>query len=149
MNLAFPSIEDDYHTLSETFRLTDRCKPHSAPVRIPAQIHKPLSDLKQRFEIEPNYRNDDELQADQGELINALNENGISTHITPPMALIANLAGYRGLEDDFIHQLMHQLLTGDSLSLKTLVKQLNRSICKTPNTVTFSPFTPLQNVVGN
>ncbi len=149
MNLAFPSIEDDYHTLSETIRLTDRCKPHSAPVRIPAQIHKPLSDLKQRFEIEPNYRNDDELQADQGELINALNENGISTHITPPMALIANLAGYRGLEDDFIHQLMHQLLTGDSLSLKTLVKQLNRSICKTPNTVTFTPFTPLQHVVGN
>jgi hypothetical protein len=149
MNLAYPIIEDDLHTLAETIRLAERCKPHSSPVRIPAQIHKPLSDLKSRFEVEPNYRSNPELLVEHATLLDALQERGISTHITPPLALMANLAGYRGLEEEFMQQLMHQLLTGDFLSLNALIKQLNRSISKAPNTITFTPFTPLQHVVGN
>lgn len=149
MNFSYPSVEDDYHTFMETLRLAERCKPNSVVVGIPAQVHKPLSDLKTRFEVEPTYRASAEIQDEHTALLQAFQERGIPSHITPPLALMAHLAGYRGLEEEFMHQLMYQLMSGDALGLNVLLKQLNRSICKVPNTVTFTPFTPLQQVVGN
>lgn len=149
MNLAYPSIEDDHHTLMETLRLCDRCKPHAAALRIPPQTHKPLSDLKSRFETKPLFRSNEELHHEHTTMLDALQERGIPSYITPPLALMAHLAGYRGLEEEFMHKLMHQLMTGDSSGLSNLIRLINRNICKTPNTITFTPFIPLQNVVGN
>lgn len=173
---TYPSIEDDYHTRAETLRLIERAKPDAAPIGLPPATHtrRSLSLLSRRrapavTQSAPSgIHYDAGNDADQGldkrtlkdhlELKEAIHELGIPTNTTPHLALVAELAGYSGREDEFSAQIHREMFTGDAIGVATTLQEINRGACpdtdaasqaRALGTAKLKPFVPYQNVVGN
>lgn len=74
---------------------------------------------------------------------------GVATSVSAKQALMAQIAGYEGCEEEFATLLRHQLFVGDVVSVADTVKSFNREACAPVNTMTLKPFTPVLAAVGN
>ena len=149
MNFSYPSVEDDYHTKAETFRLIQRSKPNGALIAIPPQEHRNLSDLKKRSTSKKKLRTQSEIRREHDEFCDEIESHGISTQVTAPIALMAKLSGYRGQEEEFLQAITYQLMAGDVPGIQAAIEQINQASRKASNTIAFTPFNRLQFVVGN
>lgn len=148
MRLAYPGIEDDFHTMAETLRLVDRAKPGSAPISIPPQKKRVLTDLRERFRTS-QHRSLREIHRDHKNLCNEIEQRGVSTRITAPLSLIAELAGYTDAPQEFAEELDFLLITGDLRDLTEIIDTVNTNATRLNNAVRFKPFSDYQDVVGN
>lgn len=149
MNFSYPSVEDDYHTKEETIRLIRRSKPDSALISIPRQEHRKTTDLRSRFNSKPRLRSLSQILRENKDVLSEVQQRGISTQLTPPVALMAELSGYRGQEDEFLQLITYQFMTGDADGIQAATDLINRTSRKASNTISFTPFRRLQHVVGN
>jgi hypothetical protein len=149
MNFSYPSVEDDYHTRAETFRLIQRSKPNGASIAIPPQEHRSNSDLKSRSISKKKLRTQSEIHHEHDLFCDDIEDHGISTQITPQLALMAKLSNYHGQEEDFLQAITYQLMVGDVIGMETATEKINSASQKASNTITLTPFTRLQSVVGN
>jgi hypothetical protein len=149
MKFVYPSVEDDYHTMEETLRLIRRSKPHGTNVEIPAQEHRKTSDLKSRFRSKPKLRSQSDIELEYDELCDSVHEFGISTEMTPGLAFLAELSGFRGREEEFLDQTTYQLMAGDIAGVESLIVGINKALRGKVNPFALTPFTRLQHVVGN
>ena len=148
MRLAYPGIEDDYHTMAETLRLVDRTKPGSATISVPPQKRRSLTDLRERFRT-AHHRSLHEIHRDHKNLCGEIEQRGISTRITAPLSLMAELAGCNGAEQEFAEELDFILMTGDLEELTAIAETVNANAARLNNAVRFKPFSDYQDVVGN
>ena len=149
MEFFYPCIEDDYHTKAETLRLIERAKPHSAPFLIPIQNEQRKTDLKRRFLPFSKSRSLAEIRSEHGALCDEVEQLGIPTRITAPVALMAELAGFRGHEVEYLEETVFQLMTADAEGLRSMVEAVNLSAAQPDAAVRFKPFSTYQDVVGN
>lgn len=149
MNFSYPSVEDDYHTRAETLRLIQRCKPHATHVSIPLQVHRRTTDLRTRFTVEPNHRSASKIVREHEDLCREVQDLGISTKMTAPLSLMAELSGFRGQEIEFLQQMDYQFMTGDVQGIETAINRINLASSKVSGALAFTPFNRLQHVVGN
>jgi len=173
---AYPSLEDDYHTRAETVRLIERAKPDAAPISLPpaARTRRTLGLVSKRRApsvtqgaasgIHYDMFNEREAGIDKRtlkehlELKEAILELGIPTNVTPHTALLAELAGYSGREDEFSAQVQREMYNGDAVGVATTVQEINQGACpdtsaksgaQSSDAIELKPFVPYQNVVGN
>lgn len=149
MNFSYPSVEDDYHTKEETIRLIRRSKPDGALISIPPQEHRKTSDLKSRFKSKLKLRSQSQILREHEDLLGEVRQRGVSTQLTPPLALMADMSGYRGQEDDFMQLITYHFMMGNTTEIEAVVDQINRASQTASNTISFTPFNRLQHVVGN
>ncbi|MFP6583937.1 MAG: hypothetical protein VCD00_15465 [Candidatus Hydrogenedentota bacterium] len=149
MHFSYPCIEDDYHTKAETLRVIERVKPNSAPFSIPSQNHQHKSDLKRRFRAFSKTRSVSDIRHEHNDVIEEVEQCGISTRITAPIALMAELAGFRGQEEEFLEETLFQLMTGDAMGLRAMLGILNKNAAQPDGAVRFKPFSTYRDVVGN
>lgn len=141
---TYPCIEDDYHTKAETLRLVTRTRPHAAPIALPP------GDLVQHAENPAHLSMvDRRIRREHLALRQEIEEQGISTGLTAQTALMANLAGYAEREQEFLEEVRHCLLTGDTPGIADLVARVNGGACTPASATIVSSFVSYQNAMGN
>lgn len=136
--LTYPTDVDDYHTKEETLRIVKRTRPHSVQLEFPSTARKKQS---------TRLRNTAERE--QGLLRKSIEASGVSTRLSPQMALMAALCDYKSRENEFCSQLMYQFFTGDVIGVATTVELINRNACTPSHALSYGSGFPHENVVGN
>jgi hypothetical protein len=162
LHMVFPHLEDDYHTGAESLRFIHRTKPHCVSLELPSpfgaftnrsgyacqphSIEEVARLGDENFGIRPSPRLEVERHHELEAQIRAL---GIATKASPRTALYAHVAGYGGREKKFSRIVERAMRAPHTGEIFALVERINRRVSTPSNTITFKPFEPYRNVVGN
>lgn len=152
---AYPCPADDYHTEAETLRFIGRTKPNAALIELPEVVPgsswfdrpgefgfrlDPVSYVRAalcarrtalplRSWRSQVYRTASRTFAsalrDHNRMTNIIDVDGVSTLLTPQLALVARICKYEGHEEGFAALWRRQLLTGDVDAVAAMVRRFN------------------------
>ncbi|MBI5092644.1 MAG: hypothetical protein HZB26_09415 [Candidatus Hydrogenedentes bacterium] len=167
-HLTYPSPHDDYHTEAETLRVLDRTRPHAAPIHpvgpklSAASRYEPPGARPRNLRPEVVYamgtawdwlRETEPVSvspcAARRTLAEAIEKRRISARVTEYTALLASLAGYSGLEDEFWRIVQRQFFSGDCAGIATWIGALNEAACDPARACAAEPWGQIQSAVGN
>ncbi|MCL4692510.1 MAG: hypothetical protein KJ060_08365 [Candidatus Hydrogenedentes bacterium] len=82
-------------------------------------------------------------------LVEELEQRGVLASAPYDLVRLARLAGYENRERQFVARAQHELLSGDTSGVATLVDQFNEAVCVSAKGVALKPYEPSRMAVGN